>query len=195
MKRIALVLMLAACFASLAQDSVVTDPDKLREITDTYRSNTERPKDFIPQGDGTVVDKRTGLQWMRCNMGQTWTGKTCSGEAKEYDWHTAMKLRAEFAGYDDWRLPTIAELETLVYCRSGMSKGRENGMISACKGEDIDPTIAEKIFLDTVVDSYWSSSSDEYDDSDALAVMFYLGFTSPEGKQFSFPVRLVRDGQ
>ena len=53
--------------------------------------------------DGTFTDTNTGLQWMRCSMGQTWTGSTCSGEAKTHTWQEAMALKMSFAGKDDWR--------------------------------------------------------------------------------------------
>ncbi len=58
---------------------------------------------FTDNGDGTVTDTRTGLMWAQTdNMGHI-------------NWHDA-KLYCEniiLSKYNDWRMPTIEELETL----------------------------------------------------------------------------------
>jgi len=52
--------------------------------------------------NGTVLDKKTGLMWMRYHL-------------QKMDWHTACQQKGNgFAGYTDWRIPTIEELITLV---------------------------------------------------------------------------------
>ncbi|MBS9778540.1 MAG: hypothetical protein KGV50_07270 [Gammaproteobacteria bacterium] len=71
-------MLLQSC--SDNKNTVITDEAELRTTTDTYRSNSKRPKDFISQGNGTVIDKRTGLQWMRCSLGQKWTKNTFRGQ-------------------------------------------------------------------------------------------------------------------
>ena len=38
-------------------------------------------------GDGTLLDIRTGLQWMRCALGQRWSGRTCAGDAGKWTWN------------------------------------------------------------------------------------------------------------
>jgi len=70
---------------------------------------------FVIHSDGTVTDTRTGLMWMRCALGKTWNGATCTGNGKEnFTWDQAMTLRHDFAGHDDWRLPSIDELKSIV---------------------------------------------------------------------------------
>lgn len=69
---------------------------------------------YIDNGDGTVTDTRTGLTWMRCALGQTWDGSTCVGVAGEHPLTRVVSLRINFAGSENWRVPTIDELETLV---------------------------------------------------------------------------------
>ena len=69
---------------------------------------------FIDNGDGTVTDATTGLTWMRCASGQTWNGATCIGDATKVSWDVASRLQQDFAGFCDWRLPSIEELKTLV---------------------------------------------------------------------------------
>lgn len=58
---------------------------------------------FVDNGDSTVTDKATGLMW----------SKNDSGRAM--DWKTALAYAeaATTAGYDDWRLPNIKELQSL----------------------------------------------------------------------------------
>lgn len=56
---------------------------------------------------------------MRCAVGQDWDGNQCNGESESFKWEAAKKIRLEFAGYEDWRLPMIEALRTLVYCSNG----------------------------------------------------------------------------
>ncbi len=63
--------------------------------------------DFVDNGDGTVTDRATALMWQKdgSSEGMTWAS------AKEY----INKLNSDrFAGYSDWRLPTIEELASLM---------------------------------------------------------------------------------
>ena len=66
--------------------------------------------------DGTATDTETGLMWMRCALGQEYLESSCSGSALPLTWGDALEAAHswEFANYDDWRLPTIKELATLV---------------------------------------------------------------------------------
>ncbi len=177
--------------------SLVTDEAELRNITDAYRGNPEREEDFIPQGNGTVIDKRTGLQWMSCSLGQQWTGETCTGQPSKYNWEQANKERSNFAGYSDWRLPTIWELGTLVYCSSGKFEPRDekHKILQPCKGDYQSPTIVTSAFPNTQRSWYWSSSQVTFTDTMAQAVIFYLGRTYSDYKRQGYYVRLVRNGQ
>ena len=58
---------------------------------------------FMDNGDGTVTDSKTGLMWAQTDS------------LGDITWHDA-KLYSEFiilSKYNDWRMPTIEELETL----------------------------------------------------------------------------------
>lgn len=40
-------------------------------------------KTYFDNGDGTVTDPTTGLQWMRCSMGQPCASDSCTGQVFE----------------------------------------------------------------------------------------------------------------
>ncbi len=73
---------------------------------------------FKDNGDGTVTDKATGLMWMKVDSGKLKAGKNKDGKLnwqEALDWAENLK----YAGYSDWRLPNVKELQSIVdYTRS-----------------------------------------------------------------------------
>jgi len=64
---------------------------------------------FVDNEDGTITDEASGLMWMQNDNGEgvLWQDALASAEDKE------------FAGYSDWRLPDVKELQSIVdYTRS-----------------------------------------------------------------------------
>ncbi len=59
---------------------------------------------FKDNGDGTVTDHATGLMWMKQDSG------------REMSWKDALAYaeQSTYANYDDWRLPNIKELQSIV---------------------------------------------------------------------------------
>ena len=41
------------------------------------------------QGNGTILDEKTGLRWLRAPYGMTWNGKYFTGEPEKFDWFEA----------------------------------------------------------------------------------------------------------
>lgn len=73
--------------------------------------------DFVDNGDDTITDNATGLMWQKADSG---TGMNW-GEA------LAHAESATAAGYDDWRLPNIKELQSIVdYTRSPSASDSSN---------------------------------------------------------------------
>lgn len=70
---------------------------------------------YLMNADGTTVDKKTGLTWMRCVLGKTWSGNACTGSSTQYSLQGGLQVAANivFAEKDDWRLPNIKELLSL----------------------------------------------------------------------------------
>ncbi len=60
--------------------------------------------DFVDNSNGTITDKATGLMWSKSDNG------------KGITWVEALKYAegAELAGYTDWRLPNVKELQGIV---------------------------------------------------------------------------------
>lgn len=114
------------------------------------------------QEQPTWIDPRTGLVWQFESPGEmTWY------EANEY-------ARSLFLGGDsDWRLPTLAELESL------LDRSRYR------------PVMREEVpFLDER--SYWSSTTFENDTTSAWIVMFDGAYVLSYYKTNKYPVRCVR---
>lgn len=161
MKRFALFLLLCLCVSSrslLAQSC----NDRINPSTPEERFKDNR--------DGSVTDTLTGLQWARCSFGQTLENDRCRGEPHRLPW-AIVSLVIE-AG---WRLPEIAELNSLVELRC------------------IRPAINQRIFPDTAPAAYWSASRFINRDGDYWQVNFLHGESGSEPADATAHVRLVRD--
>lgn len=146
-------------------------------------------RDFSLLEAGAVVrHERTGLEWQRCALGQTWNGTNCGGfEATRLrSWQQALNE----AG-DGWRLPNVNELRSLVErCRQY-------------------PAINRQAFPDTpssadsgVTPRFWTSSPYGGDlssyfgtDTAAWYVDFENGSSNWGWKNSMGSVRLVRGGE
>jgi len=57
-----------------------------------------------------VLDKRTGLQWRRCEEGQAWSGLACMGAGQQFT-HEQALLQAATKGM--WQLPDVKQIASL----------------------------------------------------------------------------------
>jgi hypothetical protein len=132
---------------------------------------------YSDHGDGTVTDLQTGLMWKRCSEGQS--GTACSGTESIQTWQAALTTAANssFAGYSDWRLPSVKELQSLV----------ETGCHS--------PSINGVRFPNTPSNSFWTSTTVASNASNARVVNFSSGNVNGSVKSGNLGVRLVRAGQ
>lgn len=73
---------------------------------------------YTINADNTVTDRQTGLTWDRCTYGRT--AADCSvGVSGNYSWPQALAAvqtanSENHLGHNDWRLPNVKELQTLV---------------------------------------------------------------------------------
>ncbi len=159
---------------------------------------------FIDNGDGTITDTQTGLQWEQ-KTGTVGTLVTCTFAANNcpdprhvnnrYAWSNtgsapdgalftdflermngkicSVSTCQGFGGYSDWRVPTLAELQTILDCGNG----------SPC----INP-----IFGPTAAAFSWSSTALAFGPSAAWVVSFNNGFVGFDGKSIPYHARAVR---
>lgn len=136
---------------------------------------------FMLYTNGTAFDKKTGLIWMRCALGQTWNSaaKTCNGTQTTYSWQAALNAAevASFAGFSNWRLPNLKELSSIVERRC------------------YDPAINLTVFPAETGSSFWSASPYANFSDFAWFVTFDDGDGYYVGKSDVSAVRLVRGGQ
>lgn len=106
-----------------------------------------------------VVDAVTGLEWQGCAAGQT--GPECSGTASSFRWREALAYceALRLGGTDDWYLPNIRELLSIV-------DDRQQGPPSE---STVFPAVREP-FGDF---NFWSSTTFAADARDAWQVDFY----------------------
>ena len=199
---ILLSMILSSIFSNNPTPTAFTTPQYTQAQTQPPAAQPQpRKPRYQYNGDGTVTDGQTGRQWMRCALGQTWQRGTCIGEAEKYDWQAAqdaanaLNRQGGYAGYRDWRVPTIEELRTLIYCSSGQPK-TWNDTGESCEGDYQRPTIYQPAFPNTPLLWYWSSSTYAGNPDKARLVNFLFGNVLADNKGSSLlVVRLVRGGQ
>lgn len=180
-----------------------TQVTKEQSIYKQYRNQAE----VNINNDGTVTIGR--MQWMRCSLGQRWDGRTCQGDPTSHKMKDALDLpklmntQGGFAGYTDWRLPTIGELATLRQCSSGRAEGTVDlpggqKTFRLCGGESAKPTIDANAFpnISSHLYYFWSKTANAQFSNHAWGVNFSTGFVDNRVNEFYGPhVRLVRVGQ
>jgi hypothetical protein len=123
---------------------------------------------FVDNGDGTISDLATGLMWQMSDDGQT------------RDWEEALEYteNLELANYEDWRLPNIKELQSIVdYSRS----------LDTTNSPAIDSLFVLTEITDPEGDLnygyYWSSTTHQ-DGNNISANASYVSFGEAQGEMF-----------
>ena len=137
-------------------------------------------KRFANYEDGTTLDRKNGLLWMTRDYWQM--------EAKWVNWYTANEYaqrmsNKNYAGYDDWRLPTPEEAATL-YDRRKRNVDKDG----------------DKIFIDSMFPegAGWGTWTSEEKRNKAITVSFKDEGGQAYQDKISAPdafLRLVRSGQ
>lgn len=122
---------------------------------------------FTDNGDGTVTDNSTGIMWQQAIAPGTYT------------WEQALSYceNLTLAGYTDWRLPTISELDSIV------DLSRDS------------PAINSNYFPGDAASIHWSSTTDVQRTNGAWVMLFYYGNDFADYYWRLYYVRAVRRGQ
>ena len=126
----------------------------------TYGTNV-----FTNNGDGTISDTNTGLMWAQ------------DDEGVALDWEDALALAesSELAGYSDWRLPNVKELQGIVdYSYSPSATDASNG------GPAIDPMFSCTPIINEAGDDdygyYWTGTSANFTSGEPYYYAWYVAF-------------------
>jgi Protein of unknown function (DUF1566) len=183
----------------VANDSLQTVDISLSEV-----KLPAKPYGQAPNGSA----KLGGLEWLRCSLGQAWSGSSCIGDAKEYSFDEAKTAAVTFnaAGYGgkrDWRVPTLRELQGLRVCSTGFDSKTQDfqdgseAVSERCKDNASEPTIDTASFPQTPINGrFWSSSLNMGNAPKAWNVNFVNGHVYDGwGRGYPGYVRLVRVSQ
>jgi hypothetical protein len=170
MKQLTLTLLLwSFIYTDLSIAAPPCDPNM---TADTVNSR------YTMQTNGTVIDKQTGLTWMRCALGQTWDGSGCKGLPQTYTWKSALATAetTRFMDQNDWRLPEQEELQSLVENRC------------------YRPFINLAAFPNPTDNWFWSASPNPSNIGSMTIANFFYDYLGFGNKKDSYAIRLVRGG-
>lgn len=121
--------------------------------------------EFVNNADGTISDEATGLMWSQLD----------SEEGLDWEQALAYAENSEFGGYDDWRLPNVKELQSIVdYSYApGASDASQDGAA-------IDPMFECTPIVNEAGDDdyayYWTSTSANFTSGEPYYYAWYVAF-------------------
>lgn len=144
---------------------------------------------YVDNGNGTITDTRTGLMWEKLSDDDSIHDKDT-----EYSWTNAFAVKIAllnqiaFAGYTDWRLPNVSELQSLA------NYGASAPAVSPAFHTGCVPWCTVLTCSCTRGDRHQSSTGSPANSLNVLVVSFSDGRVADGGRTSWGRVRAVRGG-
>ncbi|HHD72886.1 MAG TPA: DUF1566 domain-containing protein [Epsilonproteobacteria bacterium] len=131
---------------------------------------------FTDNGDGTITDGATSLMWAQSDYNIT------------MDWPSALDYakNATIAGYSDWRLPNVKELQSIVDYSRAPGAAESNAT-----GPAIDPLFSCSAMTNEAgvqdYGYYWTSTSARFNQDGPFYYAWYVAFgraVNTQGEDF-----------
>ncbi len=191
------------CYGDISE---ISCPQSGSSFSGQDASYTKNPPEYVDNGDGTITDTVTGLMWQK-SADINNDGIINASDKLTYSQALSYAQTLNSAGYNDWRLPTIKELYSLIIF-SGLD-------VSGYQGSDTSALVP---FIDTnyfnfgygdesagerIIDVQYASStlyvSTTMNGSETMFGVNFAdgrikgyGFSMPGGGEKTFYVKYVR---
>lgn len=143
---------------------------------------------YTDNGDGTITDNNTKLVWEKQSFDGSIHDMNTSFKWDQAFAHVAEINKANFAGHNDWRLPNLRELESIV------DYAKYDPAVATAFNNNCTRGATVLSGSCTANDFYWSSSPFPLNPKLAFRVIFDHGFTEDSDKRSTHHVRAVRGG-
>ena len=151
-------------------------PDPFSKQVRAVRGNVYGTNEFVDNSDGTITDNATGLMWSQID------------NTEGIDWENALSYaeNSEYAGFTDWRLPNVKELQSIV--DYSYAPGASDPALDRAA---IDPLFTCTQIINEAGDDdypyYWTSTSALFESGGAYYYAWYVAFgmaVNAEGQDF-----------
>ena len=140
-------------------------PNPFTKQVRAVRGESYGENEFVDNADGTITDNATGLMWTQMDS------------EEGIDWENALAYaeNSEYAGYSDWRLPNVKELQSIV----------DYSYAPGAEDADKDRAAIDLLFSCTPITNeagvddfgyYWTSTSAKFSDGEPFYYAWYVAF-------------------